>query len=165
LSPDKGLFFRPDSKIFFCFVKIFFILQARKPLELAEMNPSTDLKTLAEQLLAAKESEHAARAARQLIEDKIVALTGLKDYGQKTVPIPGAKVIVKPNFSYSLDKEAWDAIAPTFPQSLLPYRVKREPNESRIRTIKQNHPDLYARLATALTMKPIRPTVEIELIA
>lgn len=129
------------------------------------MNPPTDLKTLAAQLLVAKESEHAARTARQLIEDKIVALTGLKEHGQKTVPLPGMKVTVKPNFSYSLDKAAWDAVAPTFPQALLPYRVKREPNESRIRLIKQNHPDLYARLATALTVKPTRPSVEIELTA
>lgn len=126
------------------------------------MNAPTDLQTLAALHQAAKENEAFARAARQRIEDQIVALTGLQEYGQKTVNAPGFKVTVKPNYSYSLDQAAYDQIADQIPLALSPITYKREPNESRIRALKADHPDLYARLAMALTVKPTRPTVEIK---
>jgi hypothetical protein len=125
------------------------------------MNPSTDLQFLASQHAAAKEKEAFAKAERQRIEDQIVAITGLKDHGQKTVAQANCKITVKPNFSYSLDLAEWDKLAPTFPVALVPYRIKIEPNEAKIRAIKADHPDLYARLSAALTVKPNRPTVEI----
>jgi len=127
------------------------------------MTAPTDLKTLAVLHAAAKQNEAIARQERQAIEDQIVALIGLKEHGQKTVDRDGAKATVKPNFSYSIDQTAFDAMANTFPQALLPYKVKREPNEARIREIRKNHPDLYRRLATVLTVKPTRPSVDIEL--
>lgn len=125
------------------------------------MNPPTDLEILAAAHAMAKEKEASAKAERQRIEDRIVAITGLKDYGQKTVDEAGFKITVKPNFSYALDKDEWDKIAPTFPPALVPYRVKYEPNEARIRALKKDHPDLYARLSAALTVKPNRPSVEV----
>lgn len=125
------------------------------------MNPPTDLQFLASQHAAAKEKEASAKAERQRIEDQIVALTGLKEHGQKTVSDGACKVTVKPNFSYKLDIEEWDKIASTFPVALVPYSVKIEPNESKIRALRADHPDLYARLSAALTVKPIRPSVEV----
>lgn len=129
----------------------------------AKMNAPTDLRTLAALHRAAKENEAAARLERQAIEDQIVALTGLKDYGQKTVDRDGAKVTVKTNFSYALDLDKWDEMARDFPIAFLPYRIKREPHEAKIRALKTDHPDLYLRLSAALTVKPNRPTVDIVL--
>lgn len=125
------------------------------------MTDTHTLETLAHRLRSLKASEAAIKAERQAVETEIVALTGLRTHGQKTVPAGPFKLTVKPNYGYSMDWSAWQDIAAQIPVELHPTKTKVEVDEVKVRALRDSHPDLYVALAFALTVKPQRPSVEI----
>jgi hypothetical protein len=125
------------------------------------------LEQLAARLLAVKKAERAATAERIRVEQEIINLTGLPDEGSKTQDAGRYKVTITQRINRSLDDRAWALVADKFPDAVKPVMfvpvAKIDPVG--VRWLRQNKPDLFRFLATALTEKPAKPAVVVEVVA
>jgi hypothetical protein len=123
------------------------------------MSENLRLDTLISRHQEAKAAEAEWRTERIELELDIAALVGVNAHGQKTVRQGDFKITVKPNFSYSIDMAKWNELADKFPAELHPFKIVLD--ESKIRSISKNRPDLYFDLACAVSVKPTKVSVVI----
>lgn len=114
----------------------------------------TDLNTLAAHYLAAKAAEDAAIQSRRALAQQIQALTGHQVEGAKTYDGGDYKVVVKAPLIRSMDWAAWETVKTQIPAELWPVETKTVLDEKGAKWLQSNEPQLYAVLATAMTVKP-----------
>ncbi len=117
---------------------------------------------LYEQWLHAKSDEDSARKRRIDAESDIVAAHGCKDEGSATHHADGYKITITGKINRTLDRAAWESIAPDIPENLRPVEYKPSLDVKGLRYLKQNEPALYAKAAEAITAKPGKAAVKIE---
>lgn len=119
----------------------------------------TDLAT---DWLLAKRAEDAARDARIQVEADIIDALGCEEEGSKTHDLEGVKVTITGKINRTLDRAAWEGVAPSIPENMRPVEYKPSLDLKGLRYLQDNEPDLYRMVAEAITAKPGKPSVSVK---
>lgn len=124
---------------------------------------NTNLEELAIQWRVAKERETAANAERLAIEGQLIEQIEAKQEGRTTVLLDnGLKVVATNKLTYKADVDELERVAQSWPINLRPIKVKREADESALKQIRAERPDLWRVLATVVTVKPAKTHFTVE---
>lgn len=119
---------------------------------------------VAQDLFYAKAEEAKATAKRIELEEELIALVGKKEEGAQTHTIGDFKVTITGKLNRKIDWDIFDkSIAGKIPDSLQPVKMKRELDETGVKYLANNEPQLYKILAKALTIKPAKTSVVISI--
>lgn len=125
------------------------------------MEPNEELEQLAFDWAEAKASEDAAKALRIEIEAKMLGILGdqVPTEGSKTLTLTRKRVKITTKMLRDLDLAAAAPIMANFPDEIRDslIKIKREPSETGLKHLLYNNPDLYDKLAPAMTTKPAKP--------
>lgn len=115
--------------------------------------------------LDAKQAEEAANAKRLDAEQKLTALIEHKSEGATKTEVGPYRITLTGKLTRSLEAEKIDAMAKRIPIPILQRLVQYKPslNLKELRYIEQNEPEHYRVFAEALTVKPAKTAVSIEL--
>ena len=127
-----------------------------------------DLNTLAKNLFDARRDEEKAKKARIAAEEAIAALVKTGDNETKTVDAgDGLKVVVKRAMGYKADVDAIRAlnipaeVMPILPTAPVPAGYAFD--EARYEALREEHPDVFAKLAKCVTATPKKVSVTLKL--
>jgi len=112
--------------------------------------------------LAAKSAEQTANAERVAIEDQIVAHTGKRDEGAKTVDATGYKITVTGKINRKMDWKAWETVKAQIPADMHPVKLKPELDEKGVRWLAENEPEIYKLLP--IEVKQAKTAVEVKIV-
>lgn len=117
---------------------------------------------IAEELFAAKLAEREANEKRVALEEELIVILGQKEEGAQTHQVGDYKITITGKLNRKIDWDMFDsAIAARIPESMHPVKIKRELDETGVKYLANNEPQLYKVLATALTIKPAKTAVTI----
>jgi len=117
---------------------------------------------IADDLFAAKAVEKEANERRVALEEELIALVGAREEGSQTHAIGDYKITITGKLNRKLDWEMFDAsIAAKIPEALQPVKIKRELDDTGVKYLANNEPQIYKLLAKALTIKPAKTAVTI----
>lgn len=128
---------------------------------MSETQP-TDLEHLANLWREAKRDEDESRQARVAIEQQIINLTGCKEEGSQTHRAGEYRVTVTGKINRTLDRAAWEAIAPHIPEDLRPVEYAPKLDTKGLRYLQENDPNVYRHVCEAVVAKPGKPSVEVK---
>ena len=115
-------------------------------------------------LLAAKAIEAKATEERIAVEQEIIAISGLPEEGSRTADVPGYKIRIEQTIKREIDDKVWADIGPQIPEILRPVSVieKLKIDAKGVRYLKEKEPGYYKLLCRAMTEKPAKPSVKVE---
>lgn len=117
---------------------------------------------IANELFEAREAEKQANERRVELEEELIAILGQKEEGAQTHEVGDYKVTITGKLIRKIDWDLYDkSIAAKIPESLQPVKVKRELDDSGVKYLANNEPQIYRLLAKALTIKPAKTAVTI----
>lgn len=118
---------------------------------------------LAKKWLEAKQKEREATEHRLTVEEEILKAFPAREEGSETTTLDsGVKIRTTGKLSYKGDVEKLKALTATWPESVRPVRVKVELDESLLKAIRTDRPDLWRVIAPALTVKPAKTSIVVE---
>lgn len=121
-----------------------------------------ELDALAGFWAAAKEREDAARDERVEIESRILALHPAKEEGSETFATPaGVKITLTGKITYKSDVERLTALTSAWPEELRPVKVETKADDSMLKAIRAQRPDLWKQIAPAIETKAAKTGVKI----
>jgi hypothetical protein len=121
------------------------------------------IEELVDQLIGAKSAERNATAQRVAIEEQIIAQLGKRDEGSQTHElISGMKVTITGKLSYKADMEKLQAICAKLPPEMRPLKTETKLDETGAKYLRNNEPQIWAKLAAAITLKDAKPSIEIK---
>lgn len=117
-------------------------------------------------LETAKINEERARQARIDAETLVLRHAQAKDEGSLTMRGRQWKAVVTYGVNRTIDAAALDAIRHRVPPALFEQVIDYKPalNLAGLRFMRNNEPSTYAVLAEAITAKPAKPSVRLELL-
>lgn len=117
------------------------------------------------QLEAAKIAEARARDARIDAETAVLAHIEARDEGSVTLRGLGWKATAVYGMNRTIDEAALDTIRGTVPEAIFGqvFKYKPEVSVTGLRYVRNNEPELYAVIAQAITAKPAKASVRIEM--
>jgi hypothetical protein len=118
-------------------------------------------------LEAAKIAEHRAAQARIDAEREVLRhVADVKDEGSLTLRGQQYKAVVTYAVNRTIDAAALDAVRERIPAALFEQAIEYKPaiRAAGLRFLRNNEPDTYRVLAQAITAKPGKPSVRLELI-
>lgn len=117
-------------------------------------------------LLALKDQEAQAKAAREKAEQDLLALVDKRDEGTVRADTDMHKIAVRFTLTRSVDGEKLAQVAPQIPEAIGKRLLRWKPElvTSEVRYIEANEPEIYALVAQAITVKPSKPSITIEAI-
>lgn len=114
-------------------------------------------------LIAAKLDESRANKNRVAIEEKLVKRLGNKPEGAETHELTnGMKVTVTGKMSYKADMDMLMQLAGELPPNMRPIKTEVKLDETGAKYLRNNEPEIWAMLAPAITIKPVKTSVEIK---
>lgn len=117
---------------------------------------------IANELFAAKLAEKEANERRVALEEELIALVGQKEEGAQTHTIGEFKIVITGKLNRKIDWDLYDkSIAAKIPESMQPVKIKRELDDTGVKYLENNEPQIYKLLAKALTIKPAKTAVTI----
>jgi len=126
-------------------------------------NTQAELEHLAERRLTVKDAERQANAERLRIEDKILALSPAKEEGSSSLTLTnGYKLKMIGKLSYKADLDALLEITANWPEEQKPVKTETKADEAALKFLRANRPDLWSRIAPAVTTKPMKTSITIE---
>lgn len=126
-------------------------------------NTQAELEHLAERWLIVKDAERQANAERLRIEDKILALSPAKEEGSSSLTLTnGYKLKMIGKLSYKTDLDALLEITADWPEEQKPVKTETKADEAALKFLRANRPDLWSRIAPAVTTKPMKTSITIE---
>lgn len=120
------------------------------------------VKGLCRDWIEAKKAEAAANAKRVAIEAKLIEVVGAKKVGSQTTNESGFKVVTTGKENTKLNFDEWEKVKDQFPVEMRPIKTKEELDESGVKWLKENKPELYKLLPIEIT--PAKTSVKIELV-
>lgn len=122
------------------------------------------LEILCEGLLNAKAIEAKATEERIAIETEILEITGIPAEGSQTVDAGEYKCKVDQRIKREIDGKAWLDIGPQIPDILNPISIVEEfkIDSKGVRYLQEKEPGYYKLLCQAMTEKPMKPSVKVE---
>lgn len=116
---------------------------------------------LAAAWLAAKRDEQAANARRLQIEADLLKLVPAREEGSSTQELAnGFKVKLTGKLTYKVDVDQLLKLTESWPDK--PVKVKTEADETMLKAIRAERPDLWRTIAPAITVKPAKTAVSVE---
>ncbi len=124
---------------------------------------NNNLNELATKWREAKHREGIANAERLAIEVEMLTQMETKEEGRSAVTTDsGLKIIATNKLTYKADIDGLIKATEAWPPSLVPIKVKREADESMLKQIRAERPDLWKKLAMAVTVKPAKTHFSVE---
>jgi hypothetical protein len=121
----------------------------------------TTPEQLAGDWLAAKTAEQQAISRRLEVEKAILELLPAREEGSETTLLSnGLRVKTQGKLNYKADVERLLALTKTWPEK--PVKTKIEADESLLKAIRMDRPDLWRQIAPAITLKPAKTYITIE---
>ena len=121
------------------------------------------IQELAATWLQAKADETAANARRLETEEEILKLLPAKEEGKTTTPISNTtRISTTGKITFKSDIAALQALTMSWPETMRPLKTKIEQDEPALRQIRTERPDLWRQIATAITVKPAKVYIQIE---
>jgi hypothetical protein len=111
----------------------------------------------------AKGKEDAARAERIKIEEDILKAHPAKEEGSETFKTAnGVTVTLTGKVTYRADIDRLIALTGSWPDDIRPIKSKVEADETRLKAIRNERPDLWRRIAEAVETKAAKTGVTIK---
>lgn len=122
------------------------------------------LEFLCEGLLSAKAVEAKATEERIALEQEILEITGIPSEGSLTVDAGQYKCKVDQRIKREIDGRIWADIVTQIPEMLNPISIVEEYkiDSKGVRYLQEKEPGYYKLLCTAMTEKPMKPSVKVE---
>jgi predicted DNA-binding protein (UPF0251 family) len=121
------------------------------------------VEKLAQRLLDAKAAEAKAASDRASIEQQIIERLGNKPEGAVTHQlISGLKITITGKMSYKADMDMLMQLAGPLPPNMRPIKMEPKLDETGAKYLRNNEPEIWAQLAPAITVKPVKTSVEIK---
>jgi hypothetical protein len=113
--------------------------------------------------LAAKQREVIANADRLRIEAAMIAMHPAREEGSETFATAGGmKVTLVGKISYKADVQKLVALTESWPADVRPVKTKVVADESMLKAIRNDRPDLWRKLSSAIETKPAKTGVTVE---
>lgn len=114
--------------------------------------------------LEAKQAENVAKERRYAAEKEISRLVGYKDEGQLSESTGSHKVTVRYRVNRRIDMDKFDEIRGQLPPAIAKNLIRSKPklDMKGYRWLRENRPELFALVSTAITSKPGKPGVRVE---
>ena len=110
----------------------------------------------------AKQKEDAARDERVSIEKQIIDLHPAKEEGSETFATPhGVKIQLTGKVTYKCDLEKLTELTATWPSDLRPIKTVVQADEGKLKAMRREVPELWAKVAAAITITPAKTGVSI----
>lgn len=133
----------------------------------ATVNPQpTEIDHAAQYLRECKAAEEGAKAARIAAEDALIALVGCKTEGSTTIKTGYFAVKTTGKLTCSLDVPTFESIKDQIPEGIRDRLVRYKPELSltELRHVESDEPQIYSVLAQALTIKPAKASVSVDVL-
>ena len=128
-----------------------------------QSNSDARLEHLAERWLEAKEAEREANAARIKIEEEILTLAPAKEEGSDSRLLPnGLKLKTTGKLIYKADLEKLIQLTTAWPTDYKPVKTEVKADDTVLKAIRAQRPDLWREIADAITTKPAKTAVTVE---
>lgn len=120
------------------------------------------LEHLAHRWAIAKAEEDKAKNTRIDIENQMLALHPAREEGSETVSTPtGIKIKLTGKLTYKANVEQLQALTLSWPEGARPLKTKIEADESMLKILRTDRPDLWRQIASAVETKPAKVGVTI----
>ena len=132
---------------------------------MSESTP-TDLDLACQAYREGKANEELARNARLSAEERILSLVGVKEEGTTTVKTEWFKVATVGNLTRTLLVDELPKVQGLIDQRIYEQVIKHEPklSVSGLKAVATANPDAYRVLLAAVTTKPAKATVKVEVL-
>jgi hypothetical protein len=120
-----------------------------------------DLKALSTLWLEAKAKETEATNQRIAIEKSIIELVGAKEEGAKSTECEDLKITTTGRLSYKADATELLTLTMAWPVDIQPAYLAPKVDETRLKKIRAERPDLWKEIAKAVEVKPQKTGVNI----
>ena len=127
-----------------------------------DVTPLSTAAQLAASLEAAKAKEAKAKKVRVDLEERLASILKHPEEGAKTHTCGDYKVTVKGGINRSMDWDQWDQIEADIPEQLRPIETKRALVPAGCKWLRNNEPELWAKIAQAITEKPAKVSVTVK---
>ena len=124
----------------------------------------TDLDLAAQTWRECKAAEDVARERRIDAEQKIIEILGVAEEGATTQKTEFFAVTTTGKLIRSLDIAAWEAVRGDVPDEISPVVYKPSLDLRKLRAIETTNPSVYKIVLCALTVKPGKPAISVELV-
>jgi hypothetical protein len=122
-----------------------------------------NLDQLATEWRRAKEREEAARNDRVATEQKIIELHPAKEEGALTIHTAlGSSITLVGKVTYKVDIDKLTALTGSWPVDIRPIKTKIEADETKLKALRNDVPELWAKIADAIETKPAKTGVSIK---
>ena len=122
-----------------------------------------NLDQLATEWRRAKEREEAARNDRVALEQKIIELHPAKEEGALTIHTAlGSSITLVGKVTYKVDIDKLTALTGSWPVDIRPIKTKIEADETKLKALRSDVPELWAKIADAIETKPAKTGVTIK---
>jgi hypothetical protein len=122
-----------------------------------------NLDQLATEWRRAKEREEAARNDRVALEQKIIELHPAKEEGALTIHTAlGSSITLVGKVTYKVDIDKLTALTGSWPVDIRPIKTKIEADETKLKALRNDVPELWAKIADAIETKPAKTGVSIK---
>jgi hypothetical protein len=126
-------------------------------------NSQQALADLAQAWTEAKADEREANSRRLEIERRILEVEPAREEGSNTITLEcGIKIKTTGKLSYKADVSALSDITCDWPMDFQPVKLKLEADEAVLKALRQYRPDLWQKIAEAVTVKPAKTAVTVE---
>lgn len=110
-----------------------------------------------------KDQEDAAREQRINIEKQILNLHPAREEGSETFETPaGHKVTLVGKLAYKVDVDQLVTLTGSWPAEIRPIKTEVKADETRLKAIRSNRPDLWEFISSAVETKPAKTGVSIK---
>ena len=117
---------------------------------------------IADELFQAKQDERKANEHRVALAEDLITILGNREEGATTHQVGDYKITITGKLKRKINWDMFDStIAARIPESLHPVKLKRELDETGVKYLANNEPQLYKVLASALTIEPAKTDVKI----
>ena len=120
-----------------------------------------DLRALSTLWLEAKAKETEATNQRIAIEKSIIELVGAKEEGSKSTEFEELKITTTGRLSYKADATELLTLTMAWPVDIQPAYLAPKIDETRLKKIRAERPDLWREIARAVVVKPAKTGVTI----
>ena len=127
-----------------------------------QSNSDAQLEHLAERWLEAKEAEREANAARIKIEEEILTLAPPKEGSDSRLLSNGLKLKTTGKLIYKADLEKLIQLTTAWPADYKPVKTEVKADDTVLKAIRAQRPDLWREIADAITTKPAKTAVTVE---
>lgn len=121
-----------------------------------------DVEALLDTLITAKANEAKARQARVEAETALLPFLDVKTEGSTTIEIADYKVTVSQKLNRKLSAEGFAAVRAYIPEELRPIKITTALDDTGVKWLQNNEPQLYAIIADHLTVTPAKPSITVK---